>query len=73
MKASSHPACGNQVSFLADISAASRIPPGPKLLPLLTQRLLREWFINLFFLKDHLRVTANYYQSAVILKTYSRS
>lgn len=72
MKASSHPACRIQVSFLADISAASRIPPGPKLLPLLTQRLLREWFINLF-LKDHRRVTANYYQSAAILKTYSRS
>lgn len=72
MKASSHPACGIQASFSADISAVSRIPPGPKLLPLLTQRLLREWFINLF-LKDHLRATANYYQSAVILKAYSGS
>lgn len=72
MKASSHPACGIQVSFLADISVASQSPPGPKLLALLTQRLLREWFINLF-LKDHLRVTANYHQNAVILKTYSRS
>lgn len=59
------PSRGIQASFLADISAVSRIPPGQKLLSLLTLRLLREWFINLF-LKDHLRVTANYYQRAVI-------
>lgn len=62
-KAPSHPVCGIQTSFLADISAVSCwIALGLKLLPLLT---LRGWFINLF-LKGHLRVTANYYQSAAI-------
>lgn len=64
-KAPSHPACGIQSSFLADISAVSWVAQGSKLLPLWTLGLLRGRLINLF-LKEHLRVTANYYQSAAI-------
>lgn len=57
------PSLWNSKLLLADVSVVSLwIAPGLRLLPLLT---LGGRFINLF-LKQHLRVTANYYRSAAI-------